>query len=72
MEIERIIAYQEGYTASIEADSNPRSTTNPYPKDTPEWRSWNQGWNTHFEPSWLKQITGSIPEEIEETHGEVD
>lgn len=41
-------AYDEGREACIEANGHPPETTvNPYPEDSPEWRSWNYGWNTY-------------------------
>jgi hypothetical protein len=46
MEIGNIKTYQEGFQASHIAKSNPRLVSNPYPEDSPEWQSWNQGWNS--------------------------
>ena len=46
-------AYQEGYKASQETDSQPELAQNPYPIHSDSWESWNQGWNAHFEPAWL-------------------
>lgn len=62
MNIENFEAYRKGYQSSIDADGDPRMFTNPYPENSPEWQSWNQGWNAHFEPSWLKQSWGIFPE----------
>lgn len=43
--MENLKAYQEGQKSCIGSDGVPEAVCNPYPKDTPEWRSWNRGWN---------------------------
>jgi hypothetical protein len=42
------IAYKEGKEASIEFNSDTNLVSNPYPKDTESWHSWNEGWNSDF------------------------
>lgn len=45
-------AYNEGHQASMETNSDPKRAANPYPVGTASWRSWNLGWNSHYDPAW--------------------
>ena len=47
MKIENIDAYIKGQDACRKSD-NDMKIKNPYKKNTPEWYSWNQGWNSYF------------------------
>jgi len=47
-------AYEEGKKASKEHDSDPTRCKNPHPKGTVMWRSWNAGWNSHFDLIWCE------------------
>lgn len=46
-------AYREGYQASVRTDSQPELAQNPYPPNSLSWQSWNQGWNSHYDSTWL-------------------
>ncbi len=43
--MENLKAYQEGNTSCLAFNGDPKAVENPYETDTPEWRSWNRGWN---------------------------
>lgn len=62
MRINDVNAYSEGQQASRAHNSNPKSISNPYPINSGSWESWNYGWNSYWDPSWLKEITGVIPD----------
>ena len=54
MIVQETAAYKEGYSASVEANSNPELIANPYPLNSVEWKAWNCGWNSHYDPNWYK------------------
>jgi hypothetical protein len=44
--------YNEGYNSSVLYDSDTSKGFNPYINGSIEWKSWNQGWNAHYDPAW--------------------
>jgi len=68
-------AFHEGMIASKQSDGDPGVVSNPYPKGTDKWFSWNRGWNTHYDKKWKEPSFEGLhrqatPEEIAEVESQ--